>query len=361
VGLFDKFGKKKEKYEAVTASPIDRDWQRNHFKDEKPFTQKSEAKKPVAKSAPKTEEKKTAAKVAPKAEEKKLVAKAAPKTEEKKTAAKAAPKAEEKKPAAKAAPKTEEKKPAAKAAPKAEEKKTAAKAAPKAEEKKTAAKAAPKTEEKKPAAKAAPKAEEKKPVAKSAPKAEEKKPVAKAAPKAEEKKPAAKVTPKTQVKKNAAKTVEPGEVAESESIALDTTEAVTESRATRNGKFDIRKAKDGRFFFNLYASNQVVIASSQMYSSSSAAINGIKSVMVNASKSELEDNTLQKKPEPKPFPKWEMYIDKAGEFRFRLYAPNGNCICHSHGYQSKSGCKGGIDSITRFATEDSGINKTYLK
>ena len=349
MGLFDKFGKKKEKYEAVTASPIDRDWQKNHFKEEKPAAPKSEVKKPVTKAAakataPKTEEKKPAAKATtPKTEEKKSAAKtAAPKTEEKKTAAKAtAPKTEEKKTATQAAaPKTEEKKTATKAvAPKTEEKKTAAKAtAPKTEEKKTAAKAtAPKTEEKKTATKAA------------APKSEEKKTATKAA------------APKSEEKKTAAKTASPDEVAESESIELDTTEAVTESRATRNGKFDIRKAKDGRFFFNLYASNQMVIASSQMYSSSTAAINGIKSVMLNASKSELEDNTLQKKPEPKPFPKWEMYIDKAGEFRFRLYAPNGNCICHSHGYQTKSGCKGGMDSITRFATEDSDINKTYLK
>lgn len=136
---------------------------------------------------------------------------------------------------------------------------------------------------------------------------------------------------------------------------------VTESRATRNGKFDIKKAKDGRYFFSLYASNYAVIAYSQMYSSSSAAMNGIQSVIANASKTPLEDTTL-KKHTSLPFPKWEIYVDKGGEYRFRLYAVNGLCVCHSaHGYSSKSSCKGGIDSIARFASDAAKINKKYLK
>ena len=52
----------------------------------------------------------------------------------------------------------------------------------------------------------------------------------------------------------------------------------------------------------------------------------------------------------------------AGEYRFRLYATNGLCICHSaHGYSTKSGCKGGIESIGRFASEAAKIDKSYLK
>ena len=136
---------------------------------------------------------------------------------------------------------------------------------------------------------------------------------------------------------------------------------VTESRATRNGKFDIKKAKDGRYFFSLYASNYAVIAYSQMYSSSSAAMNGIQSVIANASKTLTEDTTL-KRYAPLPCPKWEIYVDKGGEYRFRLYAVNGQCVCHSaHGYSSKSGCKGGIESISRFASDAAKINKKYLK
>ena len=136
--------------------------------------------------------------------------------------------------------------------------------------------------------------------------------------------------------------------------------AVKESKSTANGKFDIRRAKDGRFFFSLYASNHTVIAYSQIYSSISAVNTGISSVIANATKAETEDTTL-KKPVSLSCPKWEIYIDKAGEYRFRLYASNGLCVCHSsHGYSTKSGCKGGIESIKRFAAE-ARVDKSYLK
>lgn len=134
---------------------------------------------------------------------------------------------------------------------------------------------------------------------------------------------------------------------------------VIESKTTRSGKFELKRAKDGRFFFNLYASNHTVIAFSQIYSSSQSAMTGIKSVMANAGVASLEDTTL-KNPVPMPFPKWEIYIDRAKQYRFRLYAGNGNCVCHAaHGYATKSGCKGGIDSIIRFAAE-ARIDKKYL-
>ena len=97
-----------------------------------------------------------------------------------------------------------------------------------------------------------------------------------------------------------------------------------------------------------------------MYASITSAMNGIKSVIAHAPKATIEDTTL-KKPNPQSFPKWEIYIDKAGEFRFRLYASNGSCICHSHGYSTKATCKGGMESIQRFASESAGIDKTYLK
>ena len=136
--------------------------------------------------------------------------------------------------------------------------------------------------------------------------------------------------------------------------------SVKESKETANGKFDIRRAKDGRFFFSLYASNHAVIAYSQIYSSITAVNTGIASVINNAEKAEIEDTTL-KKTVSLPCPKWEIYIDKAEQYRFRLYATNGLVVCHSsHGYASKSGCKGGIDSIRRFAA-DATVDKSYLK
>lgn len=136
--------------------------------------------------------------------------------------------------------------------------------------------------------------------------------------------------------------------------------AVEEGRATANGKFDIQRAKDGRFFFTLYASNHTAIAYSQLYSSSSGATTGINSVIANSPKAGIEDTTL-KNPTSLPCPKWEIYLDKADQYRFRLYAPNGQCVCHaSHGYTTKAACKGGIESIKRFSAEAK-VDKSYLK
>ena len=144
-----------------------------------------------------------------------------------------------------------------------------------------------------------------------------------------------------------------------EADKVDDGAKVLDSKATRSGKFEIKQAKDGRYFFCLYASNRSVIAFSQIYSAANSAINGIKSVMTNASGANVEDTTL-KNPVSVPFPKWEIYIDKSGQYRFRLYATNGQCVCHSaHGYTTRATCKGGIDSIIRFAGE-ANIEKVYL-
>ena len=176
--------------------------------------------------------------------------------------------------------------------------------------------------------------------------------------KATEKKAEPKVEKKADIKKTTAKKVEK-EITE-DSPEVKSAVAVKESKPAKNGKFDIQKAKDGRFFFSLYSSNGAVVAYSQIYSSLSAVNTGIASVITNASKAEIEDTTL-KKPTPLPCPKWEIYIDKAEQYRFRLYATNGLCVCHSsHGYATKSGCKGGIESIKKYAAEAT-VDKSYLK
>lgn len=130
-------------------------------------------------------------------------------------------------------------------------------------------------------------------------------------------------------------------------------------KTERVGNFEIKKSKDGRFVFNLYASNHSIVATSQVYSSSAAAMNGIKSVILNASTSPIEDQTL-KKYETLNYPKWEIYLDKGDQYRFRLSASNGSCICHSQGYTNKANCKNGIDSIIRLAA-DANIKKKYLE
>jgi len=45
--------------------------------------------------------------------------------------------------------------------------------------------------------------------------------------------------------------------------------------------------------------------------------------------------------------KFEVYKDKAGEFRFRLKAANGQNILASEGYKAKASCMNGIQSVQK--------------
>jgi uncharacterized protein YegP (UPF0339 family) len=50
-----------------------------------------------------------------------------------------------------------------------------------------------------------------------------------------------------------------------------------------------------------------------------------------------------------PEAKFEWYKDKAGKFRFRLIAPNGEKIAVSEAYSSKDACVNGIESVKKNA------------
>lgn len=45
--------------------------------------------------------------------------------------------------------------------------------------------------------------------------------------------------------------------------------------------------------------------------------------------------------------KFECYKDKAGEFRFRLKAGNGETILSSEGYKARASCDNGIESVRK--------------
>jgi uncharacterized protein len=51
--------------------------------------------------------------------------------------------------------------------------------------------------------------------------------------------------------------------------------------------------------------------------------------------------------------KFEVYKDKAGEFRFRLNASNGQTILASEGYKTRASCMNGVESVKSNAPEDS--------
>lgn len=115
------------------------------------------------------------------------------------------------------------------------------------------------------------------------------------------------------------------------------------------GKFVIKQAKSGPMF-NLKARNGEIIGTSEVYSSLDACRNGIESVRKAAADAKLEDQTKENF-ETVTNPKFELYKDKKGEFRFRLKSRNGETVLTGEGYVSKDGCKNGIDSIRRNAAD----------
>jgi len=129
------------------------------------------------------------------------------------------------------------------------------------------------------------------------------------------------------------------------------------------GKFVIKKTPSGSFNFSLYAANSEKIAvSSQVYTTKSSCKSGIASLGKQATRcieeGKIEDQTL-KKTEKLTCPKFEIYLDKAGLYRYRLIASNGESVAMSEeGYKSKSGCLGGIKSVAANAPSSEIIDES---
>jgi len=99
--------------------------------------------------------------------------------------------------------------------------------------------------------------------------------------------------------------------------------------------FEVYKDKAGETRFRLKASNGETILSSEGYAAKTGAMNGIESVKENSKMDE----------------RFESYTDKAGKYRFRLKAANGQVIGSGEGYESEASCKAGIESVKRWAQE----------
>ena len=112
-------------------------------------------------------------------------------------------------------------------------------------------------------------------------------------------------------------------------------------------KFVIRNVPSG-IKFDLKATNGQVIATSEVYNSEAACRKGIASVQKNAPVAGVENQTVEGY-EVLTHPKFEMYQNKAGEYRFRLKATNGQVIAVSEGYTAKASCINGIESVQKNA------------
>ena len=115
------------------------------------------------------------------------------------------------------------------------------------------------------------------------------------------------------------------------------------------GKFVVKNTATG-VKFDLKASNGQVIATSEVYTTEAACKNGIESVKTNSAVAEVENQTEEGYATVKN-PKFEVYTDKAGEFRFRLTAKNGQTIAVSEGYTTLASCLNGVESVKKNAPE----------
>lgn len=109
------------------------------------------------------------------------------------------------------------------------------------------------------------------------------------------------------------------------------------------GKFKIKTVPSG-VKFDLTAKNGEVIATSEVYTSRQSCLKGAESVRKNGQIAPVEDQTVEGFKQEK-HPKFEVYQDKAGEYRFRLKASNGENIAFSEGYKAKASCLNGIESV----------------
>lgn len=112
-------------------------------------------------------------------------------------------------------------------------------------------------------------------------------------------------------------------------------------------KFVIRRVSTG-YKFDLRADNGEEILTSEVYSGADKCRKGIESVRKNAPGSPLEDVEAG---ESFHNPKFQLYRDKAGEYRFRLRSRNGAIIAASQGYSSRSACLAGLECVKNTACE----------
>ena len=102
--------------------------------------------------------------------------------------------------------------------------------------------------------------------------------------------------------------------------------------------------------FDLLADNGQSILSSEVYLSEAACRKGVESVRRNVPLAGIENQT-ETGWKKLPHPKFQVYVDRQGFYRFRLKARNGEIIATSEGYKAKNSCLNGIESVRKNAPE----------
>ncbi len=108
-------------------------------------------------------------------------------------------------------------------------------------------------------------------------------------------------------------------------------------------KFQLYKDAAEKFRFRLLDKDGKIVAVGEAYQQHSSCINGIKSIQKNCT-SNIEDLTVEDGPRI-IHPKYQIFKDAAGEFRFHLKASNGEIIAESKGYKTKEECQSILDAV----------------
>ena len=116
--------------------------------------------------------------------------------------------------------------------------------------------------------------------------------------------------------------------------------------------FWIRQVPSG-YKFHLKAANGETVAVSESYSSAAQCRKGMESLGKIAPTAKLEDLTAEGESSVSN-PKFQLYEDKAGHFRFRVKARNGKTVAVSQGYTTKAACLAGIESVRTNAPKAAG-------
>ena len=118
------------------------------------------------------------------------------------------------------------------------------------------------------------------------------------------------------------------------------------------GRFVVKQEKDG-YKFDFFSSSGILIASSEPYASKNACMAGIEGIAASAPEAGLHDLTNGAAATSNP--KFEIYKDAFGHFRFKLISLGGDVLAVSEGYIDKDSCKHVID-MARKNSADSTID-----
>ncbi len=98
------------------------------------------------------------------------------------------------------------------------------------------------------------------------------------------------------------------------------------------------------YYFYLYGENQLILATSQVYSSLAACKKGARSVVIDSAVAAVEDLSDPTR-RPHRCPRFELYTDVDGYRRFRLRDRNGESVLASQRYSSENAVRLGVQSV----------------